>query len=201
MKHLVILIALLTSLQLNAETTESEIRGSNIFFACEFDLAGTNRCADGTIRVSFGGNGLRCYSCHRGDVNFGLDEERVTRIRPDEPYFAAALSVPGLADYDMLRKGLVLTEKGLRGPSGLVNIKGLCQYDPTDCRQRLGQNQDGGRDLRALIQAAIRQHMTQDIQRREGIDYIPATEQELDDLIAFLISDEFQLIALAQSQP
>jgi hypothetical protein len=180
-------------------------RGADLFFGCDFDIGGTNACLPETRFDVFDGNGRRCYTCHRPSDNFGLTEERVKTIGINEPYFAAAREVPGLDDLDMLQLALIETPTGLKNSAGLINLQdqcagGGCHTYGEDCTIPLGHMQERNNSLRQFIRDAVETHLTRDIQRRPDIDFRYPTDDELDDIIVFMLSDNFQNAAKAKEE-
>lgn len=197
---------LLLSSTATAQDAAQIKRGADLFFGCDFDLGATNVCLPGTRFDVFDGNGRRCYTCHRPSDNFGLSEERVLDIGINEPYFAAAREVPGLDDLEMLQFGLIKTPTGFKNSAGLVNLQqqcagGSCHSYGDDCSIRLGHLQERDNSLRQFIRDAVEVHLTKDTQRRPDIDFRYPTDDEIDDLVVFMLSDTFQNAAKSKERP
>jgi hypothetical protein len=96
-----------------------------------------------------------------------------------------------------LERAIISTEFGPRSSAGLTDLRINCGWQAEgeklgeNCFLPLGHMKKQGTNLRTFICDAVKQHLTTDIQRREGIDFICPTEQETDDLIAVMFSDSF----------
>jgi hypothetical protein len=137
----------------------------------------------------FGGNGRACGDCHVPGDRFGISVARIRKLPRDHPLF-----FPGLdEDPKLLRShGLihVIAPAGIdefRQTPKLTHLRRLCDDDGT-CGS-LGLLGDRTRQLCAFSQQAIKNHMAKSIARKPGVDFRPATREECEALVAYMLSN------------
>jgi mono/diheme cytochrome c family protein len=164
--------------------------------------------ADLFFRATFGGNGRTCSTCHRVDNNMGLDVEFIASLPPDDKLFiaehpASEGGVPGLERPQLMRAHgqILMNSDGFEQPttkfvmraapqllSLVTSIASPISQEPV---QRTGWGGDaapGNGALRLLPIAAVKQHFTRSLDRREGTDFVLPTDAQLDRLETFLLS-------------
>ncbi|MEN8181298.1 MAG: hypothetical protein ABFS46_02050 [Myxococcota bacterium] len=151
---------------------------------------------------TFDGNGRTCGSCHRAEVNFGIDPAFIATLPDDDPLFVAEFD-PNLAENfekpRLMREfGLIL--ENLDGFEDLENrfvLRGvphvLAQRTSVDSAQgpRTGWSGDGAPgdgSLRSFSVGAVIQHFPRTLDRVAGFDFRLPTDEELDALEAFMLS-------------
>jgi cytochrome c peroxidase len=171
-------------------------KGRHIFFNEEFE-----------------GNGRTCGTCHRAEDNFKITPEFIATLPADDPLFVAE-SNPQLANNfekpEMMRQyGLILMNpdgfhdlekqfvmrtpqslRALRTSIGGAEFEGYenqIDFQP-DQTGWAGDGAPGDGTLRSFALGAVRQHMTRSMNRTPGIDFRLPTEEELDALLAFMLS-------------
>jgi hypothetical protein len=160
---------------------------------------------------TFGGNGRTCATCHRPDNNHTIDPKYIVKLPKDDPLFVAEYN-PVLKDLEkpqLLRQlGLVLANvDGFDRPGVLRSVPhtlALATSIGTETLEDGGEFDDdkafanavgwsgdgapGDGSLRLFAQGAIAQHMPRTLRRVPGVDFRFATEQELDALVAYMLS-------------
>jgi cytochrome c peroxidase len=161
--------------------------------------------ADLFFRETFAGNGRTCGTCHSVARNQAIDPEFIDTLPPDDPLFVAVLpgGVPGLERETLLEDfGLILENlDGLEDPTVKFVLRGVPHslsmatsiLAPNDGRpeaERTGWSGDGGSggELRTFPVGAINQHFTKSLDRVANVDFRPATDEELDDMEAFMLA-------------
>lgn len=164
------------------------------------------------FRESFGGNGRTCSSCHPVTNDFTIDPKFISGLEPDDPLFVAE-NDPALAELEkpeLLRDfGLVLvnpdglenpTEKFvLRSVSHLYSMGLTTQAPPVvaeDRRldstslspdERLGWGGDSA-PLKEFTLDAILQHATRSLERTPYTDFLPPTDNQLNQIEKFQLT-------------
>ncbi len=164
--------------------------------------------ADLFFRETFAGNGRTCSTCHRVENNMGLDVEFISTLPPDDKLFIAERpasegGVPDLERPQLLRAHgqILMNSDGFEKPTSkfvmraspqlfslITSIASPISQEPV---QRVGWSGDaapGNGALRLLPLAAVKQHFTRSLDRREGTDFVLPTDAQLDRLEAFLLS-------------
>ena len=196
MKHAMILIALLISVQLQAQGLEGNVaHGADLWHNCALNL-NPDCLKNGETNV-LDGNGMYCGLCHQRDRNFGLDRSRAQQIKRTSPYWLTAIFIPGLNDPEKLEDAIIKTDKGFRSVPGLTRIQTQCDAAGF-CAEPLGLLQDLGNSLPDVIDGAVRQHLARNPLADTG--YRLMTPQEMADTIAFLRSDFLQALATLPSE-
>lgn len=151
---------------------------------------------------TFAGNGRTCGTCHRAEDNFTLTPAFIATLPPDDPLFVAETNPALAANFENPRLirafGLIL--ENMDGFEDLANIfvlRGiphtLAQGTSVESRTgpRTGWSGDGAPgdlSLRSFATGAVIQHFTRTLNRVPGVDFRLPTDQELDDLEAFMRS-------------
>jgi hypothetical protein len=165
--------------------------------------------ADIFFNETFGGNGRTCGSCHPASNNTTLDAPFIAALRaenPDDPLFIAENepNLAGLETRDLVAEAGILenvdgfedpTRKFVsRGVNHVLSLRTSITADTGDGTtnppsERAGWGGDGSDDgsLRGFLDAAIRQHFTLDLSRREGTDFRLPTAREAE------LTETFQL--------
>ncbi len=151
---------------------------------------------------TFSGNGRTCGTCHREEDNFGLSPSFIATLPADDPLFVAE-RIPALAENFenprlMRAFGLILeNQDGFDDLENNFNMRGiphtLALRTSVDSRDgpRTGWSGDGAPgdgSLRAFSTGAVIQHFPLTLNRVPGVDFRLPTDQELDDLEAFMLS-------------
>lgn len=164
--------------------------------------------ADLFFRETFGGNGRTCGTCHRVENNMGLDVEFISTLPPDDKLFVAELpasegGVPGLERPQLMRAHgqILMNSDGFDKPTSKFVMRASPHVlslatstgnpDNQEPVQRTGWSGDaapGNGALRLLPLAAVKQHFTRSLERREGTDFVLPTDAQLDRLETFLMS-------------
>lgn len=167
------------------------------------------------FRDPFGGNGRACGSCHAAQFDFTIGPEFIASLDDDDPLFVAEnnedlaqLEIPEL----MRNFGLILenadgaedpTNKFVMRsvphcfsltksivPAPIVNPDGTAADGTTQPpNERTGWGGDGSPSPGGLKQfqaGAIFQHYTKSLARVSGVDFIPATDEQLNRIDDFL---------------
>lgn len=171
--------------------------------------------ADLFFREAFGGNGRACGSCHAAQFDFTISPEFIASLPSDDPLFVAQ-NDPVLAQLEFpdLMRGFGLILENVDGddePTSKFVMRAVphtfslqTSINPPDPpsdvvhdgvndlpANRTGWSGDGAPgpgDLRHFQQGAIRQHYPKSLARVPGVDFIPATDEQLDLIDAFLMS-------------
>ena len=151
---------------------------------------------------TFNGNGRTCGTCHRKEDNLGLSPKFIATLPADDPLFVAETS-PDLAENfenpRLMRPfGLILeNQDGFDDLENDFNMRGipvtLALRTSVDSRDGprtgwAGDGAPGDGSLRAFSTGAVIQHYPLTTNRVPGVDFRLPTEQELDDLEAFMLS-------------
>jgi mono/diheme cytochrome c family protein len=151
---------------------------------------------------TFGGNGRTCGTCHRAEDNFGLTPAFVATLPDDDPLFVAE-SNPDLGQNfenpRLMREFAVIIENldGFDDLANVFTVRGVphtlamrssvaSQLGPHTGWSGDGAPGDGS--LRSFSTGAVIQHFTLTLNRVPGVDFRLPTDQELDDLEAFMLS-------------
>lgn len=167
--------------------------------------------ADLFFREPFGGNGRACGSCHTAQFDFTISPEFIDSLASDDPLFVAE-NVPALAGLEkpelMRDFGLILENvDGAEAPTtkfvmrsvphtfslntSVTPAPGGADGTTTPPLERTGWGGDGAAPPGGLKQfqaGAIFQHYTKSLSRVSGIDFIPATDEQLTRIETFLRS-------------
>lgn len=187
-----------TAALLLASCSASKVdRGQQLFTGCQkLNLEATRETGsfvckgDKLIAAAlFDGNGRTCGTCHRPGDNFGLGIRTVKKLPPHDPLF---VNVPGLEDSRRLRSDALIHVKTagideFRTTPKLIHLQRQC--DEEGRCDALGQLGDRVTDLCAFAMEAIGNHLTKSVKRRQGADFRLPTEEECDQLIAYMLSD------------
>jgi cytochrome c553 len=165
--------------------------------------------ADLFFRGTFSGNGRTCGTCHPPENNQEIGPSFISTLASSDPLFIAERSasrggVPGLEIPVLMRQfGLILENvDGAENPTVKFTMRGvphsLSQVTsilaPVDGRapvERTGWSGDGAPisgALRFFPTGATFQHFTKSLQRRENIDFVFPTDEQLDAMEAFMLS-------------
>jgi len=168
--------------------------------------------ADIFFRETFNGNGRTCGTCHPANHNFMIDETFATNLHntnPSDPLFVFEQN-PNLAQLEnggiLLGLGSILENVDdfqdpqnkfiFRSVPHTLSLKTSTARDTGDGTtnppvERTGWSGDGAPgdgSLRQFLNGAIKQHYTNDLRRRPGVDFRVATDQELDLTLAFQLA-------------
>lgn len=163
------------------------------------------------VNETFGGNGRTCATCHRPDNNHTIDPKYILKLPKNDPLFVAEYN-PALKDLEkpqLLRQlGLVLANvDGFDRPGVMRSVPhtlALATSIGTELLEDGGEFEEdaqfanaigwsgdgapGDGSLRLFAQGAIAQHMTRTLNRVPGVDFRLATDEELDALVAYMLS-------------
>jgi mono/diheme cytochrome c family protein len=151
---------------------------------------------------TFNGNGRTCATCHREEDNFGLSPTFIATLPDDDPLFVAE-TVPDLAENFenpvlMRLLGLILeNQDGFDDLENNFNMRGI----PHTLAMRMsvasrdgprtgwsGDGAPGDGSLRSFATGAVIQHFPLTTNRVADVDFRLPTDQELDDMEAFMLS-------------
>jgi cytochrome c peroxidase len=157
------------------------------------------------FRDAFGGNGRSCASCHPADNNYTIDKDFIAQLPNIDPLFVAEQTpaLAGLERPDLMREfGLILENvDGAENPTQKFTMRSVphCLSLSRSITppigtvapplERTGWSGDGAPNqgrLKDFQTGAIFQHYTQSLSRDEGIDFVQATNDELDAIDAFM---------------
>lgn len=171
--------------------------------------------ADLFFREPFGGNGRACGTCHAAQANFTVNPAFVASLGADDPLLVAE-NVPALAQLERpdLMRGFALILENVDGaeapttkfvmrsvphtfslatsvtPAPIVNADGTGVDGTTQPpNERVGWSGDGAPSPGGLKQfqvGAIFQHYTKSLNRVSGVDFQPATDEQLSRIEDFL---------------
>ncbi len=151
---------------------------------------------------TFNGNGRTCATCHREEDNFGLSPAFIATLPPSDPLFVAETN-PDLAENfenPRLMRGfglIVENQDGFDDLENNFNMRGIphtlalrTSVDSRDGPQTgwSGDGSPGDGSVRAFSTGAVIQHYPLTTNRIPGVDFRLPTDQELDDLEAFMLS-------------
>jgi cytochrome c peroxidase len=165
-----------------------------------------DRGRDLFLNETFGGNGRTCGTCHREDHNFVIDAAYIAKLPKTDPLFVfeRVPALRGLEDTRMLRsRGLILenldgfdkppvfravqTINGLRKTLS-IGVLDSVTGEPVHETGWSGDGAPGDGSLRCFAVGAVIQHMPKTLQRRAGIDFRLPTDEELDALLVWQLS-------------
>ncbi len=151
---------------------------------------------------TFAGNGRTCGTCHRAEDNFALSPAFIATLPSDDPLFVAETNPALAANFEnprlMREFGMIL--ENLDGFSDLPNLFTMRGIPHTLAQRtsvnsaagpRTGWSGDGApgdRSLRSFAVGAVIQHFPRTLARIPGDDFRLPTDEELDDLEAFMLS-------------
>lgn len=166
--------------------------------------------ADLFFRGTFSGNGRTCGTCHRVELNQGLDADFIATLPANDKLFVAELpvnqgGVPGLERPLLMRAhGLILENvDGLQNPTVKFTMRGVphslslatsIKAPTNDGRapvERTGWSGDGAPNtgaLRFFPVGAVRQHFTKRLKRVVNVDFVEPTSLQLDRMAAFMLA-------------
>jgi len=158
---------------------------------------------------TFNGNGRTCGTCHPAQNNFTLDGNFISSLSATDPLFVAETKKATLGDLETtaLRMPDALIKENVDGTDDLphkfvsravshtLSLATSITRDPADntsplVPQRTGWGGDGAPDgtLRTFLDGAIRQHLTQSLNRVVGPDFRLPTNTERDQVLAFQLA-------------
>ena len=151
---------------------------------------------------TFEGNGRTCGTCHRAEDNFGLTASFIATLPADDALFVAETNADLGSSFEnprlMREFGMIL--ENLDGFGDLANrftMRGiphtlaLGTSVNSAAGPRTGWSGDGAPgdgSLRSFSVGAVIQHFTKTLDRIPGVDFRLPTDEELDDLEAFMLS-------------
>lgn len=165
--------------------------------------------ADLFFRGTFSGNGRTCGTCHRVELNQGLEADFIATLPANDKLFVAEFpvnqgGVPGLERPALMRAhGLILENvDGLENPTVKFVMRGVPHSlslatsirAPSDGRapvERTGWSGDGAPQtgaLRFFPVGAVRQHFPKRLNRVAGVDFVEPTSTQLDKMAAFSLA-------------
>jgi hypothetical protein len=168
--------------------------------------------ADGAelfFRGTFGGNGRSCGTCHPVNNDQEVGPESIAQLPASDPIFIAEKpasqgGVPGLEIPALMRQfGMILENlDGAEDPTNKFVMRGVPHSlsmatsiaAPADGRapvERTGWSGDGAPitgALRFFPTGAVFQHYTKSLERRENIDFVFPTDDQLDKMEAFMLT-------------
>jgi cytochrome c peroxidase len=151
---------------------------------------------------TFAGNGRTCGTCHRAEDNFGLTPSFIATLPPDDPLFVGETNANLAQNFEsprlMREFGLILeNQDGFDDLAGNFNMRGVPHTLAlaTSVASRdgprtgwAGDGAPGDGSLRAFSTGAVIQHFPLTLNRVPGVDFRLPTDQQLDDLEAFMLS-------------
>jgi hypothetical protein len=164
--------------------------------------------ADIFFRETFNGNGRTCGTCHPMSNNTTLDAAFIQTLPPTDPLFVFERD-PNLANLETpdLRSlgGILENIDGFEDPSHKFSVRSVphvlsmktsiapstvdgTTIPPVERTGWSGDGAPGDGSLRQFLNGAITQHYPKTLQRRVGIDFRLATDQELDLVAAFQLA-------------
>jgi hypothetical protein len=191
-------------------TLQDRIAACNLDPRVTLGLVSADVCvgADLFFREPFGGNGRTCGSCHPVGNNYTIDPAFIATLPSTDKLFVAE-QVPALAQLEkpaiMRQFGLILENvDGTQDPTNKFVMRSVphcfslgtsvtAQAVPNDGttrppNERTGWSGDGAPnngELRDFQTGAIMQHYTKSLSRVSGTDFVLATSDELDKIVAF----------------
>lgn len=172
----------------------------------ELGLVSLQACVGAELffRDDFGGNGRSCASCHPADNNYTIDPTFIATLPNTDPLFVAEFD-PALADLErpgLLRDHALILENvdGADDPNVKFTMRSVphCLSLSTSINagavttapfEHTGWSGDGAPndgELRDFQTGAIFQHYPKSLNRVDGVDFIQATDDELDAIVAFM---------------
>ncbi|HET9229204.1 MAG TPA: hypothetical protein VFR31_21170, partial [Thermoanaerobaculia bacterium] len=161
------------------------------------------------FRATFSGNGRTCGTCHRVELNQGLEADFIATLPANDKLFVAEFpvnqgGVPGLERPLLMRAhGLILENvDGLENPTVKFAMRGVPHSlslatsirAPNDGRapvERTGWSGDGAPQtgaLRFFPVGAVRQHFPKRLNRVVNVDFVEPTSNQLDKMAAFSLA-------------
>ena len=161
------------------------------------------------FRATFSGNGRTCGTCHRVELNQGLEADFIATLPANDKLFVAEFpvnqgGVPGLERPLLMRAhGLILENvDGLENPTVKFAMRGVPHSlslatsirAPNDGRapvERTGWSGDGAPQtgaLRFFPVGAVRQHFPKRLNRVVNVDFVEPTSLQLDKMAAFSLA-------------
>lgn len=159
------------------------------------------------FRGKFSGNTRTCGTCHRVELNQGLDAPFIATLPATDPLFVAEFTsggVPGLERPKLMKSHALILENvdGFENPTVKLTMRGVPHSlslftsikKPADTRapvERTGWSGDGAPQtgaLRLFPVGAVRQHFTKRLNRVEGVDFVLPTSTQLDKMAAFMLA-------------
>ncbi len=151
---------------------------------------------------TFSGNGRTCGTCHRTEDNFGITPAFIATLPADDPLFVAEQNPDLGQNFEnpllMREFGLVLeNQDGFDDLGNDFNMRGvphtLAMRTSVDSRDgpRTGWSGDGAPgdgSLRSFATGAVIQHFPLTLNRVPDVDFRLPTDDELDDIEAFMLS-------------
>ncbi len=151
---------------------------------------------------TFNGNGRTCGSCHRTEDNFGITPAFIATLPADDPLFVAEQNPDLAQNFEnpllMREFGLILeNQDGFDDLENNFNMRGvphtLAMRTSVDSRDgpRTGWSGDGAPgdgSLRSFATGAVIQHFPLTLNRVPDLDFRLPTDDELDDMEAFMLS-------------
>ncbi|MCI0435933.1 MAG: hypothetical protein L0271_20170 [Gemmatimonadetes bacterium] len=151
---------------------------------------------------TFQGNGRTCGTCHRAEDNFGLSPAFIVELPPSDALFVAETN-PALGqnfENPRLMREFAMILENLDGFEDLPNrfvMRGiphtlaLRTSVNSAAGPRTGWSGDGAPgdgSLRSFATGAVIQHFPRTLGRVPGVDFRLPTDEELDDIEAFMLS-------------
>jgi hypothetical protein len=178
--------------------------------------------ADLFFREPFAGNGRTCATCHRVDRNLTIDPTFIATLPGDDPLFIAEndLALQLLEKPPQMHQFSLILENvdGLEDPTHKFVLRTVPHTlslstsvtrptggvnPPVDRTGWSGDGAPGAGALRDFMTGAIRQHYTKQLRRKAGVDFVFATDAELDRIDQFMRrigrSNELTLTSVAMS--
>jgi hypothetical protein len=151
---------------------------------------------------TFGGNGRTCGTCHRAEDNFGLTPAFIATLPANDPLFVAETNPALRQNFEnpRLMRGFGMILENLDGFRDVANVFTMRGIPHTLAMRtsvnsavgpRTGWSGDGAPgdlSLRSFATGAVIQHFTKTLARVPGEDFRLPTEQELNDIEAFMLS-------------
>jgi hypothetical protein len=197
MKHGIpaVLLSILAALLVVACATSPERKGLRLFSGCPDGVddratlqTGLFVCEGDRDPAPFAGNGRTCGDCHAPGDRFGMSLARIGQLPRDHPFFLTTLD----ENPRLLREhGLVHVVAGsideFRQTPKLTHLQQLCD-EHGNCSS-LGLLGDRVRNLCAFSIQAIQNHMAKSVARVPGRDFRLPTQDECNELVAYMLSD------------
>jgi hypothetical protein len=190
-----VLLSILAALLFAACATSPERKGQRLFSGCPDGVddratlqTGLFVCEGDRDPAPFAGNGRTCGDCHAPGDRFGMSLARIGQLPRDHPFFLTTLD----ENPRLLREhGLVHVVAGavdeFRQTPKLTHLQQLCD-EHGNCSS-LGLLGDRVRNLCAFSIQAIQNHMAKSVARVPGRDFRLPTQDECNELVAYMLSD------------
>ena len=164
--------------------------------------------ADIFFRETFNGNGRTCGTCHPMANNTTLDAAFIQTLPASDPLFVFErdANLTNLETPDLRSLGGILENiDGFEDPTHKFSVRSVphvlslktsilastvdgTTIPPVERTGWSGDGAPGNGSLRQFLNGAITQHYPKTLQRRPGVDFRLATDQELDLVLAFQLS-------------